>query len=130
MTYETKRKALREKALNKLRKFPKVNGPTLLDRLSDLPTESPVGNLRDKARKALHSGSKDIPWRIRDSFRDLEEKEIVFAYHLQKAGLPYRDIEPILRIKGMNGMNSYRAIHTSRGQRVIREFRKSSRVAA
>lgn len=112
---QEKRKALRDKLRRRMGKFPKVQLDNLLERLSDLPTD-----LRSRATRAIQATTP-----IRESFKDLTDNELVFATKLQKAGMPYREIEPVLRLKGMNGMNSYRAINSKRARKAVSAARKA-----
>jgi hypothetical protein len=114
----------RKRAASILAHFPNVKGAKFLEHLSNLPTSSPVGNLRRQAMERFYGMSKK---KIRESFNDLSKREVIFCHVLQKNGMPYREIEPIVGLKNMNGMNAHRAIHYPKGKAVIKEYNKEQR---
>lgn len=116
-----RRKRLRQKLAATLKYFKHVKLARLLERLHALPTESPFGNLRSKA---LGSACAFKRWGMKESFNDLTPRQMVFIWHLKRAGLPYREIEPVVGLKGMNGMNSYRALKSEQAKMAIKAWRK------
>lgn len=116
---ERKRDKVRERILKRFRKFPSVNGTDLLESVENLPKQ-----LAQKVKETL-ADSK--PWVIRQSYKELSDQEIALARQLRAAGIHFRQLEPLLRLKGMRGMNAYRAI---KGPQATKKASKKTKKAA